>query len=78
LVLDKTNNLKKIPCAKLCKQGCGSGSWKRKRWKRKHFEERSGSELGSIWLSEEPEAEALFIKHGASLPLTWLQSLDKI
>jgi len=26
----------------------------------------SGSELGSIWLFEEPEKEAFFIKHGAS------------
>jgi len=36
-------------------------------WKRKHFEEAgSRSELGSIWLFEEPGAETFFIKHGAS------------
>jgi len=37
-------------------------------WKRKlHFEKEagSGSELGSIWLFEEPEAEAFVIKHEA-------------
>jgi len=46
----------------------------RKRWKRLSFcgsggtlkkEAGSGSELGSILLFEEPEAEAFFIKHGA-------------
>jgi len=38
---------------------CGSGSTLKK-------EAGSGSELGSVWLFEEPEAEAFFIKHGAS------------
>jgi len=53
--------------------------WKRKRkleaveavkflWKRGHFKEEagSGSELGSICLFKEPEAEAFLIKHGSS------------
>jgi len=58
-----------------------SGSWKRKWWKRKWWkrlnfcgsrsplkkEAGSGSELESIWLFEEPEAEAFFIKHGAGM-----------
>jgi len=35
-------------------------------WKRKTLKKEAGSELGSIWLFEEPEAEAVFIKHGAS------------
>jgi len=35
----------------LFKQGCGSGSALKK-------EAGNGSELGSIWLFEEPEAEA--------------------
>jgi len=30
-------------------------------------ESGSGSKLGSIWLFEEPEAEAFFIKHGAGI-----------
>jgi len=38
---------------------CGSGSTLKK-------EAGSGSEHGSILIFEEPEAEALFIKHGAS------------
>jgi len=45
-------------------------------WKRLKFcrsgntlkkEAGSGSKLGSIWLFEEPEAEAFFIKHGARM-----------
>jgi len=30
-------------------------------------EAESGSELWSIWLFEEPEAEAFFIKHGTGM-----------
>ena len=50
-------------------QGCGSGSWKQKRWKRFIFcgsgstlmkEVGSGSELGSESVEKEPEAEAFF------------------
>jgi len=37
---------------------CGSGSTLKK---------EGGSELGSIWLFEESEAEAFFIKHGAGM-----------
>jgi len=38
-------------------------------WKRKHFQERcwKRKQLGSIWLFEELEAEAFFIKHGAGM-----------
>jgi len=36
-------------------------------WKLKHFEERSWSKLGSIWLFKESEAEPFFIKHGAGM-----------
>jgi len=36
-------------------------------------EVRSGSELGSIWLFEEPEAEVFFIKHGAGM---WNRKLE--
>jgi len=38
-------------------------------WKRKHLKKKagSGSELGSIWLFAEPEAEAFFIKHEAGM-----------
>jgi len=48
--------------------GSGSSGTVKFLWKRKHFEERSWkrSELGSIWLFEEPEAEAFFKKHGVS------------
>jgi len=49
-----------------------AGMWKRKQ-KRLNFcgstlkkEAGSGSELGNISLFEDPEAEAFFIKHGAS------------
>ena len=42
-------------------QGCGSGSWKRKRWKRLIFCV-SGSELGSGSVEKKPEAEAIFFK----------------
>jgi len=55
-------------------QGCGSGSWKRKQWKWLNFcgstlkkEAGSGGELRSIWLFEEPEAEAFFVKHGKGM-----------
>jgi len=36
-------------------------------WKRKYFEEKSWKrkQIRSIWLFEEPEAEAFFIKYGA-------------
>jgi len=43
-----------------------AGIWKRKRWKRLNFC-WSGSKLGSIWLFEEPEAKAFFIKHAAEM-----------
>ena len=50
-------------------QGCGSGSWQWKRWKRLIFcgsgstlmkEVGSGSELGSESVEKELEAEAIF------------------
>jgi len=58
------------------KGGCGSRSWKRKRWKQLNLcgsgstlkkETGSVSELGSICLFEEPEVEVFFIKHGAGM-----------
>ena len=67
-----------------CTQGCGSGSWKRKPWKRLIFcgsgstfmkEVGSGSKLGSETVEKEPEAEAIFSKSGASRFSTWLQPL---
>jgi len=43
-------------------------------WKRLNFcgsgntlKIEAGSELGSVWLFEEPEAEEFFIKHGARM-----------
>ena len=65
-------------------QGCGSGSWKRKRWKRLIFcgsgstlikEVGSGSEIGSESVEKEPEEEAILSKSGASGFSTWLQPL---
>jgi len=56
------------------------GKRKRKRWNRLNFYESgstlkretvSGNELGSIWLFEEPEAEAFFIKHAAGKRKRW-------
>jgi len=34
----------------------------------------SGSKLGSVWLFEEPDVEAFFIKHGAGM---WKRKLLK-
>ena len=73
-------------CALRAHQGCGSGSWKRKRWKRLIFrgsgngstlmeEVGSRSELGSESVEKELEAEANFSKSCASGFSNWVQPL---
>ena len=65
-------------------QGCGIGSWKRKRLifcgsgSTLMKEVGYGSELGSETVEKEPEAEAIFFKSGASGFSTWLQPLGKM
>ena len=66
-------------------QGCGSGSRSWKRLKCLIFcgigsalmkEVGSGSELGSESVEKELEAEAIFLKSGASGFSNWLQTLE--
>jgi len=64
------------------KEECGSGSWKQKLWKQLNFcrsgntlKKEAGNKLGCIWLFEEPEAEAFFIKHGTGM---WKRKLEAV